>query len=232
MSFVFTAARTHKDPFAARSPAIYVTHLPNPTTYATKIGAKGTGRLILTNLGLFRLRRSVGVSEIKTKKALTGRAYRMYVVRRFFYQSVSYSALPTTSTSNNTQKQINKLELVKGVWLRSRHRVGFLIRCLYFCCSQRGLLSYPRVFYVCRATRRNRFDVCSLFFLNLLRRESPSQILFCFVGYAPDWHPCTLGISRTRAVSRFSCSVYVSFGLCLLQEQHNKKRSRQLSLKR
>ena len=47
----------------------YVTPLPNPTTYATKIGAKGTGRLILTKLGLFRLRRSVGVSESKTIKS-------------------------------------------------------------------------------------------------------------------------------------------------------------------
>ena len=68
---------THEDPFFSPLTG-YVTPLPNPTTYATKIGAKGTGRLILRKIGLFRLHRSVGVSKIKTKRELSGRTYNMW----------------------------------------------------------------------------------------------------------------------------------------------------------
>ena len=76
-----------------------VTPLPNPATYATKVGAKGTGRLLLTKLGLFRLRRSGRVSEIMTKKAPRPRI--QYVVRRFIF--------PVSGLKDNVQVAFTSL---------------------------------------------------------------------------------------------------------------------------
>ena len=59
----------------------YVTPLPNPTTYATKIGAKGTGRLIFDKIGSISTTPKRWLSEPKTKKSSQA-AHVQYVVRR------------------------------------------------------------------------------------------------------------------------------------------------------
>ena len=57
------------------------TPLPNPTTYATKIGAKGTGRLIFDKIGSISTTPKRWLSEPKTKKSSQA-AHVQYVVRR------------------------------------------------------------------------------------------------------------------------------------------------------
>ena len=61
----------------------YVTPLPNLTKYATKIGAKGTGRLYFDYAS--------ALGSLKTRKKKAPKPRIQHVVRRFFFRSPALS---------------------------------------------------------------------------------------------------------------------------------------------